>query len=68
MASNFQVTGIIETSTMNDPKWPWILHSQRYPLWRLLVTTSPKFQPILLYDKPRGQTFFELQAILRQVH
>ncbi len=57
MASNFQVTGIIETSTMNDPKWPWILHSQRYPLWRLLVTTSPKFQ-----------TFFELQAILRQVH
>ncbi len=34
------------------------------PIYVLLVSKSPKFHSVSFYDQP----FFEIQAILRQVH
>ncbi len=45
---------IFETSALNDPKWSWTLQcqrrGQRYSIFVLLMSQSPKFNPIFLYD------------------
>ncbi len=52
MTSCFRDTGNFETSALNDPKWYWTLQGQRYPIYVLLVFTSPKFHSISLYNEP----------------
>ncbi len=50
------VTGHFETSALNDTKWPWkvTLNTTRskVPIFVLLVSPSPRFQYISLYDQP----------------
>ncbi len=46
----FAVAGSFDTSVPNDPKLHWTLQGQRYSIYGLLVSPSPKFQSIALYD------------------
>ncbi len=57
---------LFEKSAHNDPKWTWTTHGQRYVRYTCILLVSPtlKFYPFSLYT----QSFFEIQAILRQVN
>ena len=48
----------VDKSAPNDPKMT--LNGQRYPMYTLLVTPSPKFYSVLLY----GQSFSSYRLIL----
>ena len=54
-ASHFlELWAILRKSAPNEPTWPWTLQGQRYPIYMyvLLVSPSPRFHFILLYDQP----------------
>ncbi len=39
-----------ETNSLNDTKWPSTLQGQMYPIYVLVVSPSPEFHFVLLYD------------------
>ncbi len=57
----FKLQAILKKVHQITPKWPWTLQGQMYPIHVLLVSMSPKFQSMSLYDP----VFFEMQAMLR---
>ncbi len=47
----FNIQAILRQVHQMTPKWPWTLQGHRYPINVLLVSTSPKFHSVSLYDK-----------------
>ncbi len=58
--SLIRVTGHFETGVPNYPQMSWTLQGQRYTTYVLLVSPSPKFHSVLLYNQPfsRYRTFY----------
>ena len=54
----------IQCTALNDPKWPWTLKGQMYPIYMLQL--PPESQISLNFALRLA--IFKLQAILRQVH
>ncbi len=48
----FNIQAILRQVHQMTPKWPWILQGHRYPIYVLLVSMSPKFHFVSLYDEP----------------
>ncbi len=45
----FQVQAILRNAQQMTSKWPWTLQGQRYPIYLIQVSPSPKFHSIALY-------------------
>ena len=57
----FRLQAILRQLHWLTPKWPWRLKGQRYPIYILELTPSPKFHSISLYGQPFAsyRTFWE---------
>ncbi len=56
----FELQAILRQVHRMTPKWPWTLQGPRYTTYVLLVSQSPKFWSVLLYDQrfPWSCTFY----------
>ncbi len=56
----FEIQAILRQVHRMTPNWPWTLLGQRYTTYVLLVSPSPKFCSVLLYDQrfPWYRTFY----------
>ncbi len=48
----FELQAILRKVHWMTPKWPWTLQGHRYQINVLLVSMSPKFHSVSLYDQP----------------
>ncbi len=48
----FELQAILKQVHWMTSKWPWTLQGQRYTTYVLLVSPSPKFWSVSLYDQP----------------